>query len=83
MTEHTRPERSAEFAIARRHLAKVYRDPCGHCTHRETILGHSICPTFGRTFPRCLNTPGLQFDPDHETLRGNDDGKILLGDMHR
>lgn len=64
----TRPERSAEFAIARRHLAEVYRDPCAHCMHREEILDRSICPTFGRTFPRCISTPGLQFDPDHSTL---------------
>lgn len=67
---YSRPERSAEFAIARRHLAEVYRDPCAHCTHREVVLGKAICPTFGRTFPRCLSTPGLQFDLDHSTLRG-------------
>lgn len=67
---YSRPERAAEFAIARRHLAKVYADPCGHCMHRETAFGKAICPTFGRTFPLCTKTPGLQFDVDHETLRG-------------
>lgn len=66
---YSRPERATEFAIARRHLAAVYRDPCGHCMHRETAFGKSVCPTFGRTFPRCCSTPGLQFEPDHETLR--------------
>lgn len=69
MTTHTRPERAAEFAIARRHLAEVYRDPCAHCIHRDTAFGKSVCPTFGRTFPRCTSTPGFQFEPDHSTLR--------------
>jgi len=69
MTNHTRPERAAEFAIARRHLAEVYRDPCAHCQHREMAFDKAICPTFGRTFPRCTSAPGLQFEPDHDTLR--------------
>lgn len=71
MTEpYSRPERCAEFAISRRHLAKVYADPCSHCLHREVVFGNAICPTFARTFPMCTKTPGLQFDVDHETLRG-------------
>ena len=68
--QHTRPERSAEFAIARRHLADVYRDPCAHCLHRQVAFDKATCPTFGRTFPRCTSTPGLQFEIDHSTLRG-------------
>ena len=68
MSEHTRPERSAELAIARRHRAEIYRDPCAHCLHRETAFGKAACPTFGRAFPRCLSTPGLQFELDHATL---------------
>ena len=56
---YSRPERSAEFAIARRHLAEVYRDPCAHCKHREMVFGKAICPTFGRSFPLCTRTPGL------------------------
>lgn len=67
---YTRPERSAEFRLARRQLAKVARDPCAYCTHRETAFGKSFCPTLGRIWPRCMNTPGLQFDPDHERLKG-------------
>jgi len=66
---YSRPERAAEFAIARRHLAEVYRDPCAHCVHREMTFGKAICPTYGRTFPRCTSTPGLQFAPDHTTFR--------------
>lgn len=73
--QHTRPERAAEFAIARRHLAEVYRDPCAHCLKRDVAFGEARCPTFGRTFPRCLSTPGLQFELDHSTLRGFTDGK--------
>lgn len=64
----TRPERATEVNLARRHLAKVYRDPCGHCLHSDKAFGISICPRAGRTFPRCLSTPGLQFDPDHQKL---------------
>lgn len=66
---YSRPERAAEFAIARRYLAEVYRDPCAHCLRREMAFGKAMCPTYGRTFPRCLSTPGLQFEPDHTTLR--------------
>lgn len=68
--QHTRPERAAEFGIARRKLAEIYAGPCAHCLHRETAFDKASCPTFGRTFPRCLSTPGLQFEPDHSTLRG-------------
>lgn len=68
MSEHTRPERFAELANARRVRAEVYADPCAHCIHRETAFDKATCPTFGRTFPRCLSTPGLQFDLDHATL---------------
>jgi hypothetical protein len=71
MTEpYSRPELCAEFAIARRHLAEVYRDPCAHCVHRQVAFGKAICPTFGRAFPRCTSTPGLQFEIEHSTLRG-------------
>lgn len=67
---YTRPERSTEFGLARRHVAKVMRDPCAYCRHREQAFGKSFCPTLGRIWPRCMNTPGLQFDPDHEKLQG-------------
>jgi hypothetical protein len=67
---YSRPERSAELAIARRHLAEVYRDPCAHCANREMAFGKAICPTFGRSFPLCTRTPGLQLEIDHSTLRG-------------
>ena len=69
MTNHTRPERAAEFAIARRHLANILKDPCAACIHRQVAFDKSICPTYGRTFPRCTSTPGLQFEPDHDTFR--------------
>lgn len=29
------------------------------------------CQKFGRSFPLCSSTPGLQFDPDHDRLRNN------------
>ncbi|MFZ0872159.1 MAG: hypothetical protein WAM90_15720 [Rhodanobacter sp.] len=70
MTDHTRPERFTDLSICRRLRAKVYADPCGHCIHREMAFDKATCPTFGRTFPRCMNTPGLQFEPDHKKLAG-------------
>jgi hypothetical protein len=71
VTDYTRPERATEIKLARRQLAKIHRDPCAYCTHREEAFGKSICPTFGRSFPLCTKTPGLQFDIDHAKLQGD------------
>jgi hypothetical protein len=70
--QYSRPERAAELAIARRHRAEIYRDPCAHCLKRAngTVFGLGFCKDASRTFPRCLSTPGLQFELDHSTLRG-------------
>lgn len=74
MAELTRPERAAEIGIARRKLAKILREGtmCSYCLHRDPqpIFGRSVCQTFGRAYPLCTSTPGRQFDPDHETLKG-------------
>lgn len=68
---YSAPERSAERALARRQLAKVYRKGgCHYCKHRVEGWGKSACNTIGRTFPRCMSTPGKQFEPDHERLKG-------------
>jgi hypothetical protein len=70
----TRPERSTEVGLARRRLAAVYRlGGCGACTHAVHGWGRSACDTPGRIFPRCLATPGLQFEIDEERLKGNAD----------
>jgi len=69
--EYSRPERATEIGLARRQLAKVAADPCHFCLHRENAFGKSICPTLGRIWPRCMSTPGLQFDPDYERLKGD------------
>lgn len=70
----TRPERATERDIARRKLAKILREGamCAYCRNRDpqTIFGRSVCQTFGRAYPLCSSTPGLQFDPDHERLKG-------------
>ena len=67
----TTPERSAEFGLARRKLAAVYRlGGCGACTHAVHGWGRSACNAVGRVFPRCLNTPGIQFELDHDRLKG-------------
>jgi hypothetical protein len=67
----TRPERCAEFGIARRQLAAIYRaGGCGVCIHAVHGWGRSACDTPGRVFPRCMGTPGPQFELDQERLKG-------------
>ncbi len=70
---YTRPEMSTERGIARRQLAKILREGrvCEFCTHRDpqTVFGRTVCQKFGRSYPLCAHTPGLQFEPDHEKLR--------------
>lgn len=64
----TRPELAAERALARLKRLKVTAaGGCPYCTHRLTNWGG--CEK-GRAFPRCLSTPGTQFEPDHEKLKG-------------
>lgn len=71
---YSRPERSAEFAIARRHLSRMLREGtvCNHCVHRDpaSLFGKHPCEQSGRSFPLCTKTSGPQFEPDHSTLRG-------------
>lgn len=65
------PERATERQIAKRLRSKVYRaGGCAYCTHRVEGWGKSACKTIGRTFPLCIKTPGTQFEPDHERLKG-------------
>jgi hypothetical protein len=65
---YTGPERFVEREQCKRLRVKVYRNPCGHCAHRQKLGEVSVCTDFSRTFPRCLRTPGLTFEIDHETL---------------
>jgi hypothetical protein len=75
VSEHTGPERYVEFAIARRHVSRLLREGkvCNHCLHRdpEQLFGRHPCKQAGRSYPLCTKTPGLQFEIDHETLRGD------------
>lgn len=68
---YSRPERATEFGLARRKVAKVTAaGGCVYCTHAVHGWGRSACDTPSRSFPLCLKTPGLQFDPDHDKLQG-------------
>jgi hypothetical protein len=67
---YTNPELAAEFGLARRQLARIYRDPCHYCKNRVEGWGKAACDTPGRIFPRCLHTAGKQFEPDDEQLQG-------------
>ena len=69
----TRPERSAEFGLARRKLAKVMRaGGCGVCKNAVHGWGIAACSLQGNVFPRCLNTRGArpQFELDESKLLG-------------
>lgn len=70
--ELTRPERAAEIGLQHRalKLRGIGSNKCEHCMHREIVHGDAQCPTAGRYWPRCNNTPGLAFELDPSTLRG-------------
>lgn len=69
--DYTRPEMNTERRIAGRLRAKVMRSGgCPFCIHAVHGWGRSACDTPGRTFPLCMKTPGLGFEPDHDRLKG-------------
>ena len=69
MTDHTRPEMSAERRICGRIRAMVLRNPCAYCTHRVSGWGASSCNTPGRTFPMCTKRGAPGFEPDHDLIQ--------------
>ena len=76
MSELSAPERSAERGICTRIRAKVYAlGGCRACLNRVEGWGNVACDQPHRTFPRCLTTPGLSFEPDYEKLKGVKDGQ--------
>lgn len=69
MDAMTRPETYAARGQARTVRQQVYaRGGCAMCVHRLEGWGLTACETLGRTFPRCIRTPGLQFDLDQSTV---------------
>ena len=69
---YTPPERHLERRIARRLVAKVTRaGGCPYCIHAVHGWDASACDTPGRTFPLCLKTRGIGFEPDDERLRSD------------
>jgi hypothetical protein len=69
--EYTSPELCVERDMARRQRAKVTAaGGCPYCIHRVDFLGKSTCDLPHRTFPRCISTPGLGFEPDRQKLQG-------------
>lgn len=70
--DYTQPERSAEITLAKRMRTKVTAaGGCPYCIHAVHGWGRSACSRAGRVFPLCLKTPGTQFEPDYDKLRGN------------
>jgi hypothetical protein len=75
----TRPERAAERALARRlRLKVVAAGGCEYCRHAVHGWGISACSAADRTFPRCMKTPGVEFEPDHEKLQGDSHGDAAI-----
>lgn len=65
------PERATERQQAKRIRALIYRvGGCAVCIHAVHGWGKSACDTTGRTFPRCMSTPGKQFELDETKLKG-------------
>jgi hypothetical protein len=63
------PELATEREQAKRIRALIYRaGGCGVCKNAVHGWGKSACDTVGRTFPRCMSTPGKQFELDHKKL---------------
>lgn len=73
MTNHTSPERSAEYRICRRILAQVMKcGGCGMCLNRDRdrdAWDRGFCATPNQTFPLCLKTRGTQFELDESTVK--------------
>lgn len=77
---YSRPERAAERELARRQRIKVTAaGGCLYCKHAVHGWGISACSTTGRTFPLCMKTPGVEFEPDHEKLQGDSHGDATNG----
>lgn len=71
MTLYTGPERATERQMAKRTMAKILRaGGCAVCKNAVHGFGRSACDSLGRVFPRCLSTPGKQFDLDEDKLKG-------------
>lgn len=69
--DYTSPEISTERGLARRQVAKVTAaGGCAYCLHRVEGWNRVACDQPHRTFPRCISTPGLGFEPDHQKLQG-------------
>jgi hypothetical protein len=76
----TRPEQAAERELAKRLRKKVTAaGGCAYCIHAVHGWGISACRTAGRTFPLCMKTRGVEFEPDHEKLQGDSHGDAASG----
>ena len=65
----TRPEIYTARGQPRSVRQQVYaRRGCPMCVHRLEGWGLTACEAAARTFPRCLHTPGLQFELDPSTV---------------
>ena len=71
MTLYTGPERATERQMAKRTMAKILKaGGCAVCKHAVHGFGLAACDSLGRVFPRCMSTPGKQFELDDAKLKG-------------
>lgn len=68
---YTSPEMVTERRICERLRAKILRNACAFCLHRDrdSPAGFETCSLFGRRFPLCnVDGRAFQFELDKETL---------------
>lgn len=71
MLDLTAPETFAERIGCAVLAARVKAaNGCTYCVHRAEGWNRVACDQPHRTFPRCLATPGIQFEPDFTKLTG-------------
>ena len=71
MNELTKPEHACERHLAKRKRDKVKKKGgCFCCVHCVRAFGIAACTQLGKTFPSCIDSPGLHFEPDHNAIAG-------------
>lgn len=71
MSDYSRPEMNVERLICGRLRAKILRNACAYCLHRDRDApnGMATCQLFGRRYPMCgSDGRALQFELDESTI---------------
>jgi len=71
MSDYTGPERNVERRICGRIRAKILKNACAFCAHRDRLapVGFETCELFGRRYPNCgSDGRATTFELDPATL---------------